>query len=312
MYYRILLSLFFLLFVMSCNADDNDETVGWSLSFPIANNPLPQNDTLRVLAIGNSFTIDAVSYLGDIVAKSGVDRSKCCVYATTLPNRSLEQWSAIWLNGDTITAKHYAGSITMPISQAPLREVVAQPWDVIVLQQRSSLSDDYSSFNPYLRNLVSGMLKECTNKRVSFAWQFTWSYWEGYTDAKHPKENEGYEAILSAVQQMCLNDGIDIIIPSGIAVQEARNSELNNAKSFTLDGRHITYGLGRYVIACTWFEAIFTPVYGISVLGNTSIHTLSAYEKDNDQNAVSVTAENREACQRCAVKAVERAAELIK
>lgn len=52
---------------------------------------------------------------------------------------------------------------------------------------------------------------------------------------------------------------------------DLRQSDLNTpeAYDFTRDGYHMDYGAGRYLAACTLFETVIKPVFGISCLGNT-------------------------------------------
>jgi hypothetical protein len=69
---------------------------------------------------------------------------------------------------------------------------------------------------------------------------------------------------------MSANTGIDIIIPSATAVQNIRNTALNNPPlDFTRDGYHIDFGAGRYLLACTWFQTLVAPCFNTTVSGNS-------------------------------------------
>ncbi len=59
---------------------------------------------------------------------------------------------------------------------------------------------------------------------------------------------------------------------------------------------HLTRQFGRYIAACTWFEAIIKPVLGKSVLGNG--YTLRDTE-------YSITPKDARLCRKCAVRAVK-------
>lgn len=43
------------------------------------------------------------------------------------------------------------------------------------------------------------------------------------------------------------------------------NTDVND---LTRDGYHLSLTLGRYTAACTWFEALIRPVFGVSVKKN--------------------------------------------
>lgn len=237
-------------------------TIGFSqnsITFPIKNNPLP-TDTLRILMIGNSFTDDVTEYIGEIVQNSGIDQKTCCVYRVTQGGSQLQTWRDKYINNTHVALEKKAGLLSMNITEGTMREILHQDWDVISLQQLSNYSNDISTFSPYLEDLISYIKTDCTNEKVALCWHLTWSYWGGHT-AMGPKEYVGWESIVSTVKDMNRTYGIDIIIPSGTAIQNARATELNTGKSLTRDGYHMDYGIGRYIIACTLYESLFQPVY---------------------------------------------------
>src|SRR5690606_11638220 len=48
---------------------------------------------------------------------------------------------------------------------------------------------------------------------------------------------------------------IDLLVPCGTAIQNARTSFIGD--NLTRDGYHLDLYIGRFVAACTWFEALF-------------------------------------------------------
>lgn len=76
--------------------------------------------------------------------------------------------------------------------------------------------------------------------------------------------------IQTATAQMKAETGIELIIPTGRAVDIARKagytSTIYGESAYSF---HCSRGVGRYLGSCTWFEAIIKPIYGISVVGNT-------------------------------------------
>lgn len=114
------------------------------------------------------------------------------------------------------------------------------------------------------------------------------------------KIHEDWEKI-NKVVKLTDNYGIDMIIPTGTTIQNARATELNTPHGITCDGKHLAYGVGRYLMACTWFEALIAPVYGVSVVGNTAVHAITENEQSSlTYEVVSVTDENSTLCQQCA------------
>ncbi len=274
-------------------------------NFPIQNNPLP-TDTLRVLMIGNSFTDDATDYLYDIVLKSGINLNTCCIYKLTQGSTTLKNWEDNYKNDATKSIIRKAGNITMPITNGTIQELLSQDWDVISLQQLSTQSATFSTFSPYLDNLISYIKTDCPNKQVSLCWHMTWSLWSGYAE-NSPRGEEGWKSIVATAQQMQTMYGIDILIPTGTAIQIARGTELNTVHSLTRDGRHLSYGVAKYIAACSVYQTLIAPIYGISIAGNRSRHTITNAEKEesyykNDYRNVTDT--NAAACQSSAAQAV--------
>ena len=267
----------------------------------IHNNPLPEGrNRLRVLAIGNSYTVDALYYTNQILAGAGIDNTTYSVYYLHYSGATLEHWWNVAAQEDSLEMSFCAGQ-RMPVETGTLKDLLAQDWDVITFQQYSGYSINYKTFNPWLRQLIDFVKQNCPNKEVTFAWQMAWSY----NDIVEPSMSSYNRWLLIglAIKQMIVSDGIDLIIPVGTAIQNARNTSLNGESQLTCDGKHLDIGIGRYIAACTWLQTIFAPVYSFSVLGNGAIPPMGECPP---QRFVSepVTKENSLIAQQCAVNAV--------
>ena len=104
--------------------------------------------------------------------------------------------------------------------------------------------------------------------------------------------------------QKCHDVGISTIIPSGTAIQNARTTSLGqDSNALTRDGLHLTLGVGRYIAAMSWYESIFRPIYGKSIIGVP----VSKAIKDCDRGKEGfqeITDENYLICQQCVKEAV--------
>lgn len=270
-------------------------------------NELPAGkNALKVLTIGNSFLEDPMAYLDDIVRASGIDRSSLCVYSAVIGGSSLEYWANICQKGEKVTIDLRSGTMTMPTTQATLKELLSQDWDVVTVQQLSSLAQDANKFSPYLPYLINQIRENCPNKNVVIAWQQVWSYWGEDLDMSISNWQN-----ISEVAELTYNYGIDMIIPTGTAIQNARGTELNTPHGLLRDEKHLAYGVGRYVAACTWFEALIAPVYNVSIMGNPAVHAITEDEQTNSTyETVPVTDLNRTLCQQCAASAVANPIEI--
>lgn len=268
------------------------------------NNPFPiNNTTLKVLAIGNSYTEDPNAYLKDLVAAAGIDTSKLCVYVLTEGGASLNTWVNHYESGSQQTIYRRTGDLVMPTATGTVAQLLAQNWDIIVMQQASELSVNYETFNPDLAKMRKYIRLNCPNQKVAMAWQLTWSYWSGYPNQTAPIGVARYNAIIRAAQKQMQLDGIDILIPTGTAIQNLRNTNLNTPYDSTRDGTHLCHGTARYAAACTWFQTLLAPIFGVSIIGNSAVHAITPEESGSTYEAVAVTNDNKLLVQQCAFNA---------
>jgi hypothetical protein len=267
------------------------------------NKPLPVGKkNARVLCIGNSYTNDAVKYVTNIMDAADISDTCYTICVAAKSSASLQLWWERLDTRDTIDV-YRIGRKNMPLARVTLKDLLAQPWDIITLQQYSGYAVNYGSFNPWLRNLIDSIRTDCPNPDVTLAWQTAPSYSEDFGPRMDSYERWVYISL--TVQKMVMKDGIDVLIPIGTAIQNARNTTLNTASELTRDGTHLDLGVGCYIASCTWVQALMGPVFGISVSGNEAIPPMPASTADALYPSQPVTASNRELCQRCATAAVE-------
>lgn len=224
------------------------------------NAPYPANaDVLRILAIGNSFTDDATLYLNDLVQASGIDMDRCCLYKVMMSSAGFDTWIHQFYSDGLIYPLHVTGNVKMEAPNS-FSALLAQPWDVIVIQQVSTMSYQWKSYD-CLKEYVELITSTCPNKDVCLAFQLVWSHgaWE------MPYVMQGN---IACCKKMAQRYGVDVIIPTGTAIQIARGTSLNDQKYMTCDNHHLNKGMACYIASCTWFEKLLTPVFGVSVMGN--------------------------------------------
>lgn len=231
---------------------------------------------LRVLAIGNSFSADAVEqYLWNLGQEVGVDM--------IIGNAYRGGWSlsAHWNDvrsraADTEYRKVVDGTLTN-LGKRTLRDIIIdEPWDVITFQQVSQEAGLESSYEPGL-SLLIGYVRALAVDSVRLGFHQTWAYAQdsdhrGFANYGH-NQFLMYAHITTAVEEaMDFHRGdLSFYIPSGTAIQNARTSSLTDStpddtpvnRELTRDGYHLNYTIGRYTVACTWLEALT----GISAVG---------------------------------------------
>ncbi|WP_080903708.1 DUF4886 domain-containing protein [Parabacteroides sp. Marseille-P3160] len=308
--FKVALLAFVLIFLPNRTACQEKAVSALSVT-NLRNNSLPHHpSSLKILGIGNSFTEDGMQYLPDLLESAGIDN--VTLGKLTIGGCSLEKHYQQYLTGDSAYRyqKSYPGKNVWEEAdnKCTFTEAVSdEPWDIIIIQQVSGNSGKYETYQPYLKYLIDAMIVHCPNAGVCLGWQMTWAYG---TDSKHQdfakygsNQDTMYHAILRAVKSMIAETGIDLIIPSGTAIQNLRNTSLNNAPlDLTRDGYHSDLGAGRYTLACTWFQTLIAPCLGKTIAGNT-------FRTGNGN--VPVTDANFRLCQKAAQYACSTRFEVI-
>lgn len=217
-----------------------------------------QNDTIKILAIGNSFADDGIEYLDEIALSAG---KHIIVANTYIGGCSIERHldNARHDRHAYLYRKNIDGQYSEEHDKSLLEAIHDEDWDYIVFQQVSSLAGQYGTYFPDLAELMDYVKKNVTNPHVQYALQQTWTYAKNST---HPgffhygKDQQAmYEDVVFAYNQAARMLHISIIIPTGTAIQNARSSSLGD--TLCRDGYHLNLQYGRYTAACTWFETFF-------------------------------------------------------
>ena len=244
----LLLALFFIILQPIMNAKDKNE------------------QPVRILSIGNSFSDDAVEdHLYDIAKAAGKTLIIGNMYiggcslqkhvANAKENKAAYRYSKRTADG---VKKHTKG-VTLETALAD------EAWDIVTFQQQSGRSGIYETWEAHLPELLA-YVKARVSKDTRFMIHQTWAYDATSTHKDFHKYDHNqvkmYKAIVDAVFKASKLTGIKTIIPSGTAIQNARTTPL--VSTITRDGYHMHKPVGRYIVACTWFEKIFNK----KVIGN--------------------------------------------
>ena len=277
---------------------------------PFGNHPLPSDpDTLRILAIGNSFSDDGTEYLPGLLESAGI--RNVIVARLYIGGCSLERHCDEYANGlsNYVYYKSTRNRWKTVSKKATLLDGLKdEPWDIITIQETSGHSGTYETYKEWILQLVGIIRKETLNPHATIAWHETWAYASNSEHGMFRLYNKDqltmYNAIVDCVSRASKEFDIPVVIPSGDAIQIARGTRLNNQDEvpetckvyqLTRDGYHLTRQFGRYIAECTWFEALIKPVFGVSVYDNGYLMRDTEY---------SITPKDARLCQKCAVQAV--------
>jgi hypothetical protein len=254
--------------------------------FLIASLSVQAQEVIKVLAIGNSFSEDALEeHLYQLSAAAG---DSLVIGNAYIGGCSLEKHRD---NADTDAAayeyrKIVGGTKTNTGGKTLLSILQDESWDYISVQQVSQLSGMYDTYFPFLTELIAYVKSHVAEgSNPTLILHRTWAYAKSSTHGGFVNYNNDqgvmYGAIVSATNKV-LADVADLvfIVPAGTAIQNGRSSSLGDV--FCRDGYHLQRPLGRYTAACTWFEKLT----GKSVVGNAYIPAgLTSFEISIAQNA---------------------------
>ena len=281
------------------------QTVSSSTSIPTApylcNNPLPYRPAkLDVLFIGNSFSIDTAARLPEILSSMFI--SNVNVYVLYKGGCSLREHYDN-LKSDKRVYELYRYNVqgeTKLEKSTTIRNTLSRyPYDIVVFQQYSADSGLSDTYEPWLAKLIQAYRLCTISPRTTFAFNQTWAWSSTHKNiSRYGSPQKMYSSICESVRRMRATSGIDIVIPVGTAIQNARSSKhLDLTKEFTRDTQHLDLNQGRYVAACTFFEAIIAPCLSRSIRDDISI-----IGKTGESNQVNNA--NRRILQNCARLAV--------
>ncbi len=222
--------------------------------------PDPSPDgIIRVLCIGNSFTVDAVEdYLSPICRSVG---KKVIIGYPYKGGTTLEQHvgyittnNAIY-NYRKINEEGVASSQANTIFDVGLKD---EKWDYVVIQTDHNYSGVYDHYFPWLTNIMDYVKANGQNSNPKFFLYMTWAYDASSTYKDFPLYNNDqltmYNAILECAYKAAAEAGISTIVPAGTAVQNCRTTYIG--QNMNRDGYHMNYEYGRYTVGLAYAATV--------------------------------------------------------
>jgi len=218
---------------------------------------------VKILAIGNSFSVDSMQWLYDILRDMGVENIVLgnlyiggCTLQTHAKNAAANAEKYTYYKCSAETEGKWETVEGKKSIEYGLKD---EDWDYISLQQASGQSGIPSSYEPYLTQLVDYVKANKTNPDAKLMWNMTWAYQGDSTHGDFAKyansQDVMYRAIINAVQTNIVNnENFDFIIPCGTAVQNMRTSQIGDV--LTRDGYHMNKIYGRYLLGVMWAKRI--------------------------------------------------------
>ena len=216
------------------------------------------SETLKILAIGNSFSEDATALLMPI-AEAGKTPLKCAnLY---IGGCSLERHHQN-IDGNLAEYDYQVNGGAVGEKITVLDGLKSDAWDIVTVQQASHYSGIAESYEPHLSALIDYIKKNCPTAAIYM--HETWAY---ETDSTHDAflkygsdQHKMFKAIDDAYFTAAAAHGLQVI-PSGRMIQALRDETAEfdyprGGQSLCRDGYHMHLLYGRYAVAALWYAKL--------------------------------------------------------
>lgn len=214
--------------------------------------------SLKILSVGNSFSVDTMEHLANILKSLGVTDMKlgnlyiggCSIrrhHENITDNLPLYEYLVNTGDGWTSTFDHTIADT-----------VQSDDWDIISIQHGTADGSRNSDPACYalFEDLVARIKALAPNAKIAFNMT-----WVGESYHSHPEivaHNGDVQTLYTKIADVMRTvvkptAGVDIVSPTGTAIQNARTAV---DVELTRDGYHLSLGLGRYIAALTFLKAL--------------------------------------------------------
>ncbi len=215
-------------------------------------------EEIKILCIGNSFSCDTIEHVANIALSLGVKK-------VTLGN--------LYIGGCSIK-KHYANAVgdkhdyeyfyntgsgwSSTYNHSIKDTLESESWDYVSIQHGTLDGSRYAEEASYtdLPELVE-YVKSYLPEKTKIVFNMTWVGEPGSHEEMVAFGNDQlkyYNSVAALTSTLVANTkGIDIVSPTGTAIQNARTSFVG---LLTRDNYHLSLKLGRYIAGLTFFKAL--------------------------------------------------------
>lgn len=247
-------------------------------------------EKIKLLAIGNSFSLNSMWNLYDLLKSAGVKEIDIAIMY--IGGCSLDKhWECVQKNSTEYQLYRNNSGNWEITNEYTIEQILSEKdWDIISLQQKSEHAGDETKFSN-LDNMVNYVSDKCPDSTI--VWNMTWAFTNDsiYMPNQHLYNYNDitmYKKIAECAQNKVVpSQRIKGIVPVGTAVMNARTSKLKNMVHQD-DGSHLSEGIGYFVGAYTWCGYLTgMPLYDINLFG-VSVDVSSNIDviRESAQNAL--------------------------
>ncbi len=205
----------------------------------------------KILAIGNSFSEDATRYL-ESMADGELYVRNCYIGGCSLKHHYENMV-------EDAVAYEYQKDAKMLEMIALSNALTRESWDYVTVQQVSSQSGFYDSYEPYLCELIRYIKAKCPTAKIAL--HRTWPYEVGSAHGSFPlygcDRDAMYDAIVRTTDRVAVHYGLPIIAAGDAVYHGAKLPAFdaeNGGVSLYRDDHHLGLDYGRYLAGLCWYR----------------------------------------------------------
>lgn len=211
--------------------------------------------SIKILMVGNSYARDAVSYIAPLVREL-LPNIEVTIGIIHNDGASLQDYHegrgegdddypiGIFTKGTAQVFDYYKNlAWQWKKSNYPIADAFAlEKWDIVTFQQRSNLSKEYSTYQPYLRQNINTIREYLSHPcKIGFLMGMP------RRTTSDKKAIEAFMGQAEACQRVLEESACDFIIPCGTSIQNLRtiaSMETIGTDTWLQSGGHLCTGLG--------------------------------------------------------------------
>ncbi len=209
---------------------------------------------LKILCIGNSYSVGATRYLHQIAEQYGDNIDACNLY---IGGCSLER-HAKNIREDIPDYRIFRNGDWYGLHNVHIRDYIdAEKWDYITFQQASYLSFIWESYQPYLDEIAEYARKYNPDAKFLIHQTQVCSTTRCVRQFSLSGRDEMYEKLVAAYDNAAKEVGAVGILPTGEASQIAskKYGVIDNLL-YSDPGSHLGKRYGEYMAALTWYSVL--------------------------------------------------------
>lgn len=285
----------------------------------------PTTRTIKILSVGNSYSADAFMYFPYVFRNVAPELDIIIGIASVGSCTMAMHYS--YATGGNANYNYYKwtstnGAWTSSSSKTLEYAVQDENWDMVIFQQKSSDSANYSTISPYLNPIIDWLFAKVA-RAVKVGWLMTPALPRGNSGLSdyNWSSDTFYSSLVTTAQSILANTPVSFVIPEATAIQNCRKTSLINLGDYqynymTQDGVHLQQGLPCLAAsyACVQFILDLIGYSNKGILGDDirPTDTLDTTWNILSQqgNCVGVTNANCLLAQKCVMMAMKKPFEI--